>query len=244
MKNLRSIKALTGHTVRALDGVIGKIGEAYFDDAEWRIRYVVADIGGWMPGRRVLLPPSLVTELRPEEHELLVSVTREQVKNSPGINTDMPVAEQRRAERKGRHDWAMALAGEALASVPGALPMPDFEPVNRNGKPFDPRLRTTRVVAGLTLRTADGDVGDIVDFIFDDETWVIRYLVIEIDGGRRVLLPPQLVTDIDIEQSIVTVSLHASAVLSCPALDPATLLTRKYEEAVATHYHFQAYWAA
>ena len=35
-----------------MDGLIGKVDDFYFDDEDWRIRYLVVDTGKWLSGRR------------------------------------------------------------------------------------------------------------------------------------------------------------------------------------------------
>jgi hypothetical protein len=236
MKNLRSIKELTGYAVHAVDGDIGKVRELYFDDVDWRVRYLVVDTNRWLPGRKVLVPPSTVNDIFWEQREVRVAVTKEQVKDSPNSATDQPIALQLKAEKKVPFNWAVSLAGEALLSVPEAWETPAFEPINKNGKPFNPHLRTTRVVIGLTLRAKDGVAGRIVDFIVDDDSWDIRYLVIDLANDKRVLFLPRLVKDILIEESVVTCELPMRLVADGPTLDPSTLLTHKYEEAVLRHY--------
>ena len=47
------IHDLTGYTVRATDGEVGKVNEFYFDDATWTIRYMVVKTGNWLSGRVV-----------------------------------------------------------------------------------------------------------------------------------------------------------------------------------------------
>ncbi len=236
MKNLTSTQRLTGFTVHTRDGDIGKVRELYFDDARWLVRYIVVRTTRWLPGHRVLLPPSMLDEVRWGDRELRVSVTRDEVRNGPRVDTDRPVALQRRAAEKARRYWPLYLAGEALTSVPEALILPAFEPINKNGKPFDPHLRTTRVVTGLEVRAQDGVAGRVADFVIDDDSWAIRYLVIDVGEKRRVLLMPHLVTGIRIEESAITIDLPAQVVTDCPALDLARPLTREHEEAVAEHY--------
>lgn len=236
MTNLNTTQRLTGSTVQARDGSIGKVRELFFDDAHWLVRYFVVDPHRWLPGHRVLLPPSMVDEIRWEDRELRVSVTRDEVMGSPRVDSDKPVALQRRAQERAQHNWPLYLAGEAIASVPEALAVPAVEPVNRNGKPFDPHLRTTRVVTGLDVRAQDGAAGRVADFILDEDAQAIRYLVLDVGGGRRVLLLPHLVTGIRIEESVITVDLPAHVISDGPSFDPATRLTREYEEAVAEHY--------
>jgi hypothetical protein len=45
MAMLRSVKSILGYRIEATDGGIGKIVDAYFNDAEWVIRYMVVDTG-------------------------------------------------------------------------------------------------------------------------------------------------------------------------------------------------------
>ena len=52
---IRSVKHLKAFDIQATDGSIGSIEDLYFDDERWTIRYVVADTGKWLPGRRVLI---------------------------------------------------------------------------------------------------------------------------------------------------------------------------------------------
>ena len=49
---LRRAKDLNGYKLDARDGEIGKVKEFYFDDHSWTVRYLVADTGGWLSGRR------------------------------------------------------------------------------------------------------------------------------------------------------------------------------------------------
>lgn len=236
MKNLRSARALAGYAVRASDGEIGQVSELYFDDASWEVRYVVVDTARWLPGRKVLLPAAAVTGVRPDRGVVDVALTRDQVRRGPPRESDLPIVLQRRAERRARHNWAIDLAGEALAAVPEAFAAPAFEPVNDGGRPFDPHLRTTRVVVGLRLLSGADGVGIVDDLIVDEETWTVRYAVIRVAGGRRVLLLPQFVREIRIEESAAVTDLPAHAVSECPTLDPATMLTCRYEAEVEDHY--------
>ena len=54
---LRQAKDLNDYKLGARDGEIGKVKEFYFDDQSWAVRYLIADTGGWLSGRRVLISP-------------------------------------------------------------------------------------------------------------------------------------------------------------------------------------------
>ena len=47
-------KALKGYSLKSLDGDIGSASEFFFDDQYWAIRYLVANTGTWLSGRKVL----------------------------------------------------------------------------------------------------------------------------------------------------------------------------------------------
>jgi hypothetical protein len=53
----QSIKQLYRETLCALDGEIGHVEDFYFDDVNWAVRYLVADVHSWISGRQVLLAP-------------------------------------------------------------------------------------------------------------------------------------------------------------------------------------------
>ena len=49
---LQRAKDLNGYKLGAIDGEIGKVSEFYFEDQSWTIRYLIADTGNWLSGRR------------------------------------------------------------------------------------------------------------------------------------------------------------------------------------------------
>ena len=65
-------------------------------------------------------------------------------------------------------------------------------------------LRSVRELIGYTIRARDGEVGQIVDFYFDDERWTVRYLVVsmgtdEAGAGSSVLLSPMAISLADFD---------------------------------------------
>ena len=67
-------------------------------------------------------------------------------------------------------------------------------------------LRTVNHLQGFTLRAIDGEIGKVDQFYCDDETWAIRYLVVNTSNwlpGRLVLISPIAIgqTDLGIKAS-------------------------------------------
>ena len=49
-------------------------------------------------------------------------------------------------------------------------------------------------VDGHHIQATDGEIGHVEDFIIDDETWAIRYLIVDTQNwwpGKKVLVSPQ-----------------------------------------------------
>jgi len=71
---------LTGYSVEALDGGIGKIDEASYDVGAG---YLVVDTGPWIFGKKVMLPAGVVARVNHDDETVFVNRTKEQIKNAP-----------------------------------------------------------------------------------------------------------------------------------------------------------------
>ena len=71
---------LTGFTVEAADGKIGKIDEATHEVGG---SYLVVDTGPWIFGKKVLLPAGIIRDVDLDSETVLVSPTKDQIKNAP-----------------------------------------------------------------------------------------------------------------------------------------------------------------
>jgi hypothetical protein len=76
---------LTGFTVEALDGDIGKIDEA---TNEVGGSYIVVDTGPWIFGKKVLLPAGVLRDADFDDEKVFVNRTKDQIKNAPEFDAD------------------------------------------------------------------------------------------------------------------------------------------------------------
>jgi hypothetical protein len=76
---------LTGFTVEALDGDIGKIDEATNAVGG---SYIVVDTGPWIFGKKVLLPAGVLRDADFDDEKVFVNRTKDQIKNAPEFNED------------------------------------------------------------------------------------------------------------------------------------------------------------
>ena len=113
-------------------------------------------------------------------------------------------------------------------------------------KPWDPHLRSTHDVMGNHIQAADAEIGHVEDFLIDDETWAIRYLVIDTQKwwqeGKKVLISPQWIERVSWLESKVFVNLPSEAIRQAPEYKEKSMLTREDETVLHIHYNRKGYW--
>ena len=106
-------------------------------------------------------------------------------------------------------------------------------------------FRTLDGLRGLKIKAQDGDIGHIEDFLFDDATWTIRYLIVDTGPwlfGREVLISPQAVGRMQEEDDFLPVNLTKEQVENSPDVELDQPISRQMEEAMQAHYGWQNYW--
>jgi hypothetical protein len=71
---------LTGFSVEATDGGIGKVDEATYEASG---SYIVVDTGPWIFGKKVLLPAGVVERVDLDSETIFVNRTKDDIKNAP-----------------------------------------------------------------------------------------------------------------------------------------------------------------
>lgn len=255
---LRAVSELRGYAIRATGGDIGHVDQFFFDDQRWIIRYLVVDTGSWLPGRRVLISPIALEEVDAKAHEVRVRLTREQVKDSPDIDTEKPVSRQHEIDYYQYYGWPFYWAGPGLwgsGMYPGYLAAPPVPPVAppapvpeaEAAEQGDPHLRATGEVTGYRVHASDGEIGHVGDFIVEMETWAIRYVVVDTRNwwpGKKVLLPPAWIESVSWPEAAIRVDLQREVIRNGPEWDPAEPITREYETRLFGYYGRPGYWSA
>ena len=244
---LNKVKTLKGYRLESLDGEIGKVKEFYFDDRYWTVRYLVADTGNWLTGRQVLISPyALVAVVREDQH-ITVDLTKKQIESSPSLDSDKPVSQQLEQAYYGHYGWPMYWSGP-YAWGPSPYLERDRTKWNtfpQGEKAWDPHLRSTHAVSGHHIQALDGEVGHVEDFIIDDETWAIRYLIIDTHNwwpGKKVLVSPQWIERVNWIERKVFVNLSRDAIKRSPGYTDESMPSRDYETGLYLHYNHLGYW--
>jgi hypothetical protein len=79
-------------------------------------------------------------------------------------------------------------------------------------------------IRGFHIHAMNGEIGHVDDFLLDESTWALRYLVVDTSnwiGGKRVLVSPQVITRLDPERERIDVSLTREQIEHSKSLDTA-----------------------
>jgi hypothetical protein len=247
---LRSLKEIFGYRILATDGDIGHVDDFFVDDEIWAVRYIIVDTGTWLPGRKVLLVPSAVEQPEWETHTLPVRLNKEQVRNSPDINTDIPVSRQAEIELHKHYNWIPYWGVPPHGVTPTISPKEGEEGKEEDekvleGERIDPHLRSVKEVIGYHIQASDGEIGHAEEFIVEDSDWFARYMVVDTKNwlpGREVLISPDWIKRVSWADSKVYISLSKELIKNSPEYDPASPVNRQYEERLYDYYGRPKYW--
>ena len=211
----KNIKDFYGTKLAALDGDLGHITDFYFDDKAWVIRYVVAETGSWLSGKKVLLSPFAFGSISEEGLPLPLKLTRQQIQNSPPSETQLPVSRQYEIKYYRHFGWPTYWEGNwswDIGSYPVLLPSakpagaaPGFQHDQDNN-----HLRSTRAVDGYSVESVDGIIGHVCGFTSDPKTWAIREVMVKTGpwySGREILIAPAQIEEISFAEHKMLVNL-------------------------------------
>ncbi|MBK5271923.1 MAG: PRC-barrel domain-containing protein [Bacteroidia bacterium] len=223
-----NINNLIGYNLEATDGEIGKVKEFYFDDKTWEIRYLIVKTGNWLTGRKVLISPQALLVPDWGKEVFPINLSKEQIKNSPDIDTDKPISRRQEIKLYGHYPWRSYWGSGFYAGGFGGYINSDLVIDERIAKDVDftdqqsdddPHLRSTERVSGYHIHATDGDIGHVKDFIIDDQTWQVTDLVIDTHnwiGGKKVLIPVRHVKDIQWDNFKIITDISIAFIKDCP----------------------------
>ena len=252
---LHIIGDLRGYTINATDGEIGKVEDFYFDDQHWAVRYLIVDTGGWLLGRKVLISPTSIGRATRDRQSLAVSLSKKQVEDSPSIDTDKPVSRQYETSFYeyyhyprywgGPYLWGpTALPGEIMAPPPSDIELAAVA-TRQWTESSDPHLRSAQEVTGYYIEATDGEIGHVEDFLVDDESWAIRYMLIDTKNwwpGKKVVVSPDWIERVSWPESRVYVNKSRDNIQHAPEYEANQALTRDFETRLHPHYNRAPYW--
>jgi len=196
---LQRLRDLEGEKVRGIDGDIGHISEFLFDMNTWHIRYAVVDVGPLVFHHKVLIFPDAFNGQ--SDDRFSVQLTREQIQNSPDINTDKPMSLAQEEGLFKYFGWAPYWQNDYDLSAPGAMPLGIYNNsvLESRGDDLKKNLKDTRQVRGYHVRAENAEAGEVDDLICETSDWTVPFVLIDVGNffhGKKVLLPAKHITNI------------------------------------------------
>lgn len=242
----RALQDITGMRIHATDGDLGHVRDVYFEDGQWLVRYLEVDTSHWLLDRHVLLAPTAVQSLDQEHGRIHVSLTREQVRNSPDIDSHKPVSRQHQMPLHEYFQWPLqspdgVWEGAELAAELHKLmietrgqevtvPLPEQD---------DPHLWSVRALSHYGLQGTDGDLGRVDDFLVHPDAWTIRHIVVAGRSplqGKSFLVPVDRITGISWDARRIRVTLGSETIGGLPRLAASQRLTQdELDRLAGTH---------
>jgi|AntRauTorcE11898_2_1112593.scaffolds.fasta_scaffold02548_4 sporulation protein YlmC with PRC-barrel domain len=102
-------------------------------------------------------------------------------------------------------------------------------------------------IRGHDIAASDDTIGSVSDVLFDDTSWMIRWLVVDAGNwlsGRRVLLPPAALGHPDPDGKTFPVRLTKAEIEASPELDTHRPVSRQFEISTYDYYNWSPYWGS
>ena len=251
---LQVISPLKGFSIEASDGRIGTVVDFLFDDASWKVRWLVIDCGTWLRGRKALIHPSAISQEDLERQQFVVALTKAQVEGGPELAEDQPVSQQMESQlyttTAGTRSGAAPISRRSPALWRSPLMGPPYmgfgsaDETEAGGgaaalREADPHLRSVVEVIGYRVHAVDGEIGHIENLMLDGADWSVRYFIVDTRNwwfGQRVLISPSAVKTIDWFDRHVELNVSCELVKASPPWDPLLAFNDEYAKRLHKHY--------
>lgn len=216
-------------SLAATDGSIGVCKDALFEEDSWVLRYLVVDTHKWLPfGRKLVISPISVDLADSTDDTLAITLTRDQIKNSPSLSEHEPVSrkyEKLLYQYYGYGQYWMGLGLWGAYAQPGSLIETTPEEVLREEAEKEGHLRSIMELEHYRLKCGENVVGHIIDFVFDEQTWSITAVVIDTEnwphGHGQRLLPVNKIDRIEWIGRYISTTLTMEELSELKDFDPA-----------------------
>lgn len=241
---LRSIETIYGCPLLGLDGEIGRMEQFFFDEAQWRIRYFVVRTGGWLRGKRILIPAIAVRDVDWKACSARVSIRKKDLQEAGPLEAPnypgQPVSREAEIRFFNQFRWPYYWTGAGFMGVETSVLGGPFP----SGLPDSARFHSTRTILGYSIETEDQMIGHVEDLIVDEVSWTIRYLILGIltDPVRLALIAPQWIDFVQWDLSAMRIGLSRDQILRAPEYQRDAPITRRYEEELFSYYGKKKYW--
>jgi hypothetical protein len=245
---MRSVDEMIGYTLDATDGEFGSCQDLLFDDQMWTIRHITANTGLFKMGRMVLISPLMIDRPDRETRNIYLSVSKETLENCPAPKAHEPVSREHEKRIYDHFRYPYYWAGTSLWGMTNHPVIPEIteEALRRAAQEETEKiekrnhLRSFKEVKGYHIKAKDGSIGHVQDFIIDDVTWALRYVVVDtrnwLPGGKKVMLSLNWVWSVNWTERTLEMDLTRDEIENGPKFDPEAPINVAYETKLYDYY--------
>ncbi|MDT8417267.1 MAG: PRC-barrel domain-containing protein [Lutibacter sp.] len=241
----RSLKELIGYRIEAENGENGTVKDFLFDEKNWIIRYLKADLGTFLPGRKVHIPKGFLKQPDWITGTFPVELSKEEIEKSPLVDDDVTVS--RKYEKELNKHFKIIDYWSNLYIPPSGLPVYNFPPrpitaPNKivDEKDLDTFIRSFKEVKGYHIQALNGEMGHIEDLIIEDSDWQIVYAVVDtrnwLPWSKKVLISINHMESISYVAQKVNLNINIETIKEAPEFDYSEPINEAYEKQLYDYY--------
>lgn len=214
------LSEIWSYRVHARDGSLGSVSDLYFDDAYWKVRYlVVTGASGQTRPQQRLLAPEAISRTDRECGLISMALRQAAVHGSPAVAAARTLPRQEESKLR------------AYYGLPDYWPeqtAPDREAIRPSAD--GTRLYSLGAVLGYHVYAGRDDIGCLCDLVIDDRTWAIQSLEVTASSWlptQRLWIQPACIQQVrEFQQQIVLTIPRAAIMSSLTAELPQQMVTR------------------
>ncbi len=175
---------MQGFVVQASDGKLGKVTDLFLDDRQWRIIYLVVVDSAWLSSKKILLPVGAIDRVSWGDHVIHAHGAQKDLLEQAGPQQVQTVSRAHALILQKYHRWPYYWRN--VGHAPQTQSISDIlseekELANRSIHEDDTgeRLRSVKEMHGYHVQTVTGPAGKVVDFLFEEQSWTVRYLNVD-----------------------------------------------------------------
>lgn len=236
---LRSAQSMIGYRVRAGKTEIGRLGDLLFDTGSWLERYWVINSSGYLETRdEVFVPIGLTDWVDHALREITLSTPVGLIEKSPNLRDTAPGSKWPQPRYSEHYHWPFFWTGAGTLGT--ATVRPPSEPIPaEKANASQLSLYSSVEAFRYRLRAREKRAGHVEDFLLDDQTWSIRYVVVTARRWwptRAAAITTHWINGISWKSRVVSVDLPAAVIRKAPRFDRVRGITPEFEESLIRHY--------
>jgi sporulation protein YlmC with PRC-barrel domain len=238
----RSLKKLTGYTIRTKDSKDGKVKDFLFDEKQWVVRYLDADFGNVFSAQRILIPKVFLKSPQWEDKIFPTELGKDMIEKCPKPNEHLPVSRKYENELNKHYQINPYWASPYFGTTANIYPTRPIHTPKKSIKEkyVDTILRSFNEVEGYHIHAIDGNLGHIEDVIIDDVDWQIIYLIIDtknwLPWSKKVIIAVDWLDSISYVNREVKINMQTETIKNAPEAKSIELIDFEFEKSLYDYY--------